>query len=220
MGPELTIAAESRRGSRHDDYLRAAAQLFAERGYAGTSVDDVGSRLGVSGPAVYWHFASKEALLTEMLSDISDRLLAGGERCVAVADDDRLALRNLVRWQVEFALDHRELITVHARDLAHVPGPARQRIRRTQRLYAELWVGALGGIAPGVPESLRRAATHAAIGLVNSTPYLAASLNRASAAALLEEMALAALYCAIGVPAPPDHEGGHPGITGGGDGHA
>ncbi len=53
-------------------------QLFAERGYGGTSVDDVGTRLGVSGPAVYWHFASKEALLTQMLADISDRLLAGG----------------------------------------------------------------------------------------------------------------------------------------------
>ena len=151
MGPELATAVESRRGSRQADYLAAAAQLFAERGYAGTSVDDVGNRLGVSGPAVYWHFASKEALLTEMLSDISDRLLAGGQRCVAAAADGRQALRNLVRWQVEFALDHPELITVHARDLAHVPGPARQRIRRTQRLYAELWVGALGGHRPRGP---------------------------------------------------------------------
>jgi AcrR family transcriptional regulator len=220
MGPELTIAVESRRGSRHDDYLRAAAQLFAERGYAGTSVDDVGSRLGVSGPAVYWHFASKEALLTEMLSDISDRLLAGGERCIAAAGDDRLALNHLVRWQVEFALDHPELITVHARDLAHVPGPARQRIRRTQRLYAELWVGALGGIAPEVPETLRRAATHATIGLVNSTPYLAASLNRASVATLLEQMALAALYRAIGVPVPDDHHEGRVELLGEGEGHA
>jgi AcrR family transcriptional regulator len=210
MGPELATAVESRRGSRQADYLAAAAQLFAERGYAGTSVDDVGNRLGVSGPAVYWHFASKEALLTEMLSDISDRLLAGGQRCVAAAADGRQALRNLVRWQVEFALDHPELITVHARDLAHVPGPARQRIRRTQRLYAELWVGALGDIAPEVPETLRRAAIHAAIGLVNSTPYLAPSLNRGSVATLLEDMALAALYGAIGKDdATDDERNGH-----------
>jgi AcrR family transcriptional regulator len=199
MGSEPATTVEPRRGSRHDDFVRAAAQLFAERGYGGTSVDDVGSRLGVSGPAVYWHFASKEALLTEMLTDISDRLLAGGTRCVSEAADDHEALRNLVRWQVEFALDHPELITVHARDLAHVPAPARQRIRRTQRLYAEQWVGALGGVAPDVPEPLRRAATHAAIGLINSTPYLSASLNRAAVAALLEEMATAALYRSVGL---------------------
>jgi AcrR family transcriptional regulator len=200
MSAEPTTTAAPRRGSRHDDFLQAAAQLFAERGYAGTSVDDVGNRLGVSGPAVYWHFASKEALLTEMLSDISDTLLAGAKRCTSDAGDDREALSNLVRWQVEFALDHPELITVQARDLAHVPAPARQRIRRTQRLYAEQWVDALGGIDPEVPEPLRRAATHAAIGLINSTPYLAASLNRSAVAALLEEMAVAALYRALGVP--------------------
>ena len=78
MSAEAATSVEARRGSRHDEFVQAAAHLFAERGYAGTSVDDVGNRLGVSGPAIYWHFASKEALLTEMLSDISDRLLAGG----------------------------------------------------------------------------------------------------------------------------------------------
>ena len=204
MGTDLSTMVEPRRGSRHDDFLRAAAQLFAERGYAGTSVDDVGNRLGVSGPAVYWHFASKEALLTEMLSDISDRLLAGGTQCISDATSDHRAIENLVRYQVQFALDHPELITVHARDLAHVPQAARQRIRRTQRLYAELWVDALGSIGPDTPEPQRRAATHAAIGLINSTPYLGANLARTSVAALLERMTTAALSSAIGVAIPND----------------
>jgi AcrR family transcriptional regulator len=212
MGAELATVVPARRGSRHDDFLRAAARLFAERGYAGTSVDEVGSCLGVSGPAVYWHFASKEALLTEMLSDISERLLAGGRQCISEARDDRDAVRSLVRWQVQFALDHPELITVQARDLAHVPVPARRRIRRTQRLYAELWVGALGGIAPDVPEPLRRAGTHAAIGLINSTPHLAPSLHRTSVEALLERMAVAALYSAVGVRPSERDAPGHAGI--------
>lgn len=184
--------------SRRDDFLQVAAELFAERGYGGTSVDDVGAALGVSGPAVYWHFASKEALLTQMLAGISDRLLEGGSRCVADAAGHRDALAALVRWQVEFALEHPELIRVHARDLAHVPEPARRAIRRTQRRYVEQWVEALGGIAPGVDASVRRAATHAAIGLINSTPYLGESLDRPAMAGLLEEMALASLYRAVG----------------------
>jgi AcrR family transcriptional regulator len=199
VSAEAVTSVEARRGSRHDEFVEAAAHLFAERGYAGTSVDDVGNRLGVSGPAIYWHFASKEALLTEMLSDISDRLLAGGARCVAEGGDDHGALANLVRWQVQFALEHPELITVQARDLAHVPEPARQRIRRTQRLYAELWVGALAGLAPAVSEAHRRAATHAAIGLINSTPFLGPSLDNESVAALLEQMAMAALHRAVGL---------------------
>jgi AcrR family transcriptional regulator len=190
------------RRSRRADFVQAAAELFADRGYAGTSVDDVGNRLGVSGPAVYWHFASKEALLTTMLADTSDRLLAGGTRCVTEARDDHEALTNLIRWQVRFALDHPELITVHARDLSHVPPTDRRRIRRTQRLYAEQWVRALGGIAPEVPEERRRAATHAAIGLINSTPYLETARDRTSISGLLETMASAALYRALDVPVP------------------
>jgi len=190
-------SAGPRKGSRQADFLQVAAELFAERGYGGTSIDDIGARLGVSGPAVYWHFASKEALLTQMLTDISERLLAGGSRCVAEAADDHEALRNLVGWQVEFALGHPELITVHARDLAHVPEPAHQRIRRIQRLYVEQWVEALGGVAPGVPDAVRRSATHAAIGLINSTPYLGEVVDRAAMSELLRQMALAALYRAL-----------------------
>jgi len=203
VGAQQTKAGPRRR-SRQADFLAVAAELFAERGYAGTSVDDVGARLGVSGPAVYWHFASKEALLTEMLSGISEQLLAGGTRCVESAADGHAALDALVSWQVRFALDHPELITVHARDLAHVPAPARQRIRRTQRVYVEQWVEALGDIAPGASSPVRRVAAHAAIGLINSTPYLGASADRQMLSTLLHSMALAALYGAVGVRPPSD----------------
>lgn len=201
MVPQQTTTKDRRR-ARQADFLQVAAELFAERGYAGTSVDDLGGRLGVSGPAVYWHFASKEALLTEMLSGISDRLLEGGTRCVAGATDGHEALANLVSWQVRFALDHPELITVHSRELAHVPEPARQRIRRTQRLYVEQWVGALGDLAPGARAARRRAAAQGVIGLINSTPHLGDSLERGALARLLEEMALAALYRAVDAERP------------------
>lgn len=195
---------KERRRSRQADFLQVAAELFAERGYGGTSVDDVGGRLGVSGPAVYWHFTSKEALLTEMLTGVSDRLLEGGRRCVAGALDGHEALGNLVSWQVRFALDHPELITVHSRELAHVPEPDRQRIRRTQRLYVEQWVGALGVVSPGAPAIRRRAAAQAAIGLINSTPHLGDQPGRGTLAVLLEEMALAALYRAVDAERPHD----------------
>ena len=67
---------------------------------------------------------------------------------------------------------------------------------------SEQWVQALGGIAPTVPEDRRRAATHAAIGLINSTPYLETARDRATISSLLETMAAAALYRALDVPIP------------------
>ena len=57
-----------------------AARLFAERGFHGVSVGDIGKAVGVSGPALYKHFDSKDAVLAEMLVAISERLLAEGQR--------------------------------------------------------------------------------------------------------------------------------------------
>ena len=59
--------------------LSTAAGLFARHGFHGVSIDDLGRALGVTGPALYRHFRNKEALLAEMLLDISQRLLSEGQ---------------------------------------------------------------------------------------------------------------------------------------------
>ena len=51
----------ARTGTRREEILDAAARLFAERGYHGVSIDDIGAAVGMSGPGFYRHFAGKEA---------------------------------------------------------------------------------------------------------------------------------------------------------------
>ncbi|HEU4568500.1 MAG TPA: helix-turn-helix domain-containing protein, partial [Marmoricola sp.] len=60
---------------RREQILDTAATMFAERGFHGVSVADLGAACGISGPALYKHVPSKEALLAEMLVSISERLL-------------------------------------------------------------------------------------------------------------------------------------------------
>jgi len=120
--------------------MTAAAALFARRGFHGVSIDDIGSAAGMSGPGIYRHFPSKEAVLSQMLLDISERLLAEGGRRASAAADAHEALDALLRWHVSFALSQPDLITVQTRELANVPEPARRQIRRLQRLYVEEWV--------------------------------------------------------------------------------
>jgi AcrR family transcriptional regulator len=57
---------------------------MAGRGFHGMSVGKLGA--GVTGPALYWHFPSKQALLVALLIDISERRFAGGAACVADTD--------------------------------------------------------------------------------------------------------------------------------------
>ena len=62
---------------RRSQLLDLAAPLMATRGFHGMSVGDLGAAAGITAPALYRHFPSKQALLGALLTDISERLLAG-----------------------------------------------------------------------------------------------------------------------------------------------
>jgi AcrR family transcriptional regulator len=134
--------------SRRDQILEVAAGLFAERGFHGVSIAELGSACGFSGPAIYKHFRSKQAILAEMLVSISEVLLREGQRRVQEATDDRAALRALVDWHVSFALDHKALIVVQDRDWSALPVAAREKVRSTQLAYVEVWVATLRSLQP------------------------------------------------------------------------
>src|SRR5215210_6887783 len=179
--------------SRRELILQAAARLFAERGARAVGVDDVGAAVGVTGPAIYRHFASKDAMLAEMLVRISERLLAGGTARIAAAGDSPAdQLRALVDFHVDFALDNPALITVQDRDLGALSEQDAREVRRLQRRYVEEWVAVLARLHPQAPTAACRARAHAVFGLMNSTPHSAGRLARPAMAALLAEMAVAA----------------------------
>jgi AcrR family transcriptional regulator len=190
---DAALHADAERPSRREQILRAAAQLFAERGSRAVGVDDVGAAVGVTGPAIYRHFASKDAMLAEMLLRISERLLAGGTEQVATAGaDPAVQLRALIDFQVDFALDNPALITVQDRDLGSLPPDDAAQVRRLQRRYVEVWVAVLARLHPQAGAAACRARAHAVFGLINSTPHSAGRLPRPAMAALLTGMAEAA----------------------------
>ena len=184
--------------TRRAEILSVAARLFAQHGYRGTTIDDLGAALGLTGPALYRHFRNKEALLAEMLLDISERLLAEGRARVASASGPQAALTALLDWHIGFALDEPSLIVVHERELASVPAPQRREVRRLQRAYAEEWTQVLRRIQPAVTDVRARAAVHAVFGLLNSTPHSASELDRMAMASLLHTMAARSLAAVAG----------------------
>jgi AcrR family transcriptional regulator len=190
---DAALHADAHRPSRREQILQAAAQLFAERGSRAVGVDDVGAAVGVTGPAIYRHFASKDAMLAEMLLRISEHLLAGGSERVADAGDDAAAqLRALIAFHVDFALDNPALITVQDRDLGSLTETDAAQVRRLQRRYVEVWVTVLARLHPRADAATSRARAHAVFGLVNSTPHSAGRLGRPAMARLLADMAWAA----------------------------
>ena len=187
---------------RREQIVDTAAELFARRGFHGVSVGDLGAACGVSGPALYKHFASKEAILAEMLVRISEELLREGSERVAAAPDGLAAVTALVEWHVDFALRHKALIVVQDRDWQSLPDADREQVRALQRAYVDLWAGQLRRVHRGLRTDRARAMAHVAFGLINSTPH-SDLLPVTPMRSLLRAMALDAL----GVPDPAEAAG-------------
>jgi AcrR family transcriptional regulator len=183
-----------RRRSRRDEILEIAVGLFAAKGYHGVSMDDIGSAAGVTGPALYHHFAGKEAMLVAALIPVSESLLHGGrERVARHPADAAAALGDLIDFHVEFALANPAVIALHLHELDRLPEEPRRQIRRLQRLYVEEWVTVLGSLRPELSAAEARVIAHAAFGLMNSTPFLGGEVDRRRRAALLRASAAHAL---------------------------
>lgn len=156
---------------RRQQILDIAADLFAARGFHGVSVAELGSACGISGPALYKHFESKDAMLAEMLVSISETLLAEGRSRVAGADGPREALEALVEWHIQFAIEHPALIVVQDRDWSSLPDEARERVRALQRAYVDVWATQVRRFHTGLSPEASRTRAHVLFGLLNSTPH-------------------------------------------------
>lgn len=185
------------KADRRTALLTAAAGMFAERGFNGVSIEDLGSAAGVSGPAVYRHFASKQAVLAALLVGVSERLLTGGATVERDTADAAGALRALIAFHVDFALAEPDTIRVQDRDLDALPEAERREVRRLQRRYVELWTRVLGTLHPSLDADEVRLRVQATFGLINSTPHStrigAAHAVGPAMRPILERMAWAAL---------------------------
>ena len=190
--------------NRRQALLSAAAALFAVDGFNRVSLEDLGAAAGVSGPAVYRHFAGKQAVLGALLLSVSQDLLDGGRRVIADSDGAAVALRRLVEFHVDFALSNPDVIRVQDQDFSNLADDDQAEVRTLQRNYVELWVEVLAGLHTGTEAAELRMRAHATFGLINSTPHSVRSHGRRIAVKrarpLLQSMALAALMA----PALPD----------------
>jgi enoyl-CoA hydratase/carnithine racemase/AcrR family transcriptional regulator len=175
-----------------DRLLAAAVGLFADRGYNVVTLDDIGGAVGISGPAVYRHFKSKEGLLGELLVEVSERLLSSAMDRVSRATRPLETLTALVDFHVDFAVDNPAIIAVQARELTALAPGDRDRVRRLQRTYVQLWADAIVQAGLREDQEAATAAAHAIFGLLNSTPF-SGRLGRDQTRSLLRSMALAAL---------------------------
>ncbi len=128
---------ERQRQERERLILRAAADLFIERGYHDTSMDDIAARVGIAKGTVYLHFASKE--------DLALALIEQGARTFAQRLDAILASDGTPRAKLEMIFERAygamaDELSQAFNGIFHSP-EVMARLHEKRETLASLWEG-------------------------------------------------------------------------------
>lgn len=96
--------------------LDAATELFYEKGYTNTTLDDVAIRLGVTKPFIYTNFGSKPDLLVEICRIGVGSALEEVDRVLANGDPDPQTLRRFIPRYIDAVLRHQKNIAINIRE--------------------------------------------------------------------------------------------------------
>jgi AcrR family transcriptional regulator len=150
----MTPGKKTKGTRRKDDVLAAAAELFANRGFAAVGIDDIGERIGITGPAVYNHFASKEDILAAVILDASERMAQVAETAATQrSGNPREDLRNMLTLTTNAALDLGDASLVHLREARWLRAPDAQHVQDTNRRLLEITRRLVTTVVPDISVS-------------------------------------------------------------------
>ena len=123
---------------RRQQILDAAVSLFHERGYLGTTVDDVAARAGVTKRTLYHHMGSKENLLGEIHAGFIEEGLRRWEAIVDAGGTAVETLSALIEEHVRIVGLNREAIGVFFEEAKHLSATNRAEIEAQRDNYEAL----------------------------------------------------------------------------------
>lgn len=187
----------ARGAARREAILSAAAQLFADRGYAAVGMDDIGAAAGVTGPAIYRHFGAKASVLTAVFDRVIDAVASDPDVLGELPDDSvqdpAASLRHLVAMYAAAVSGRRRLMAVFIREVHHLPAEDRDLLDERQRALIRRWRILLGQAHPEWNGEQVRTAVHGAFGMLNSVGTFESPLTDRELAAELAQLAVSAM---------------------------
>ncbi|MGP4044106.1 TetR/AcrR family transcriptional regulator [Streptomyces sp. 2A115] len=142
-GSRSGVAAQGRTsvgrtpGPRAAEIRNAALVLFAERGYAATTMADIGEAVGMRGPSLYKHVGSKQELLTQIMTGTMDDLLRNHGVAVAGCEDVVERLRRAAEAHVRYHARHRLEAFVGTREIRSLEEPHRTDVLQRRAAYEQ-----------------------------------------------------------------------------------
>ena len=182
--------------------LAAAADLFRERGFRATSLDDIGAAAGVSGPAIYRYFSSKHDLLAVLIEDAAIAWRATVDEVLSEDSPPLVTLEHLIDAAVALELKNGNLRGVFHQERRTLDESARRRLARLDRVTMAEWVHLLCEVRPSLSEEDARVAVLMVDGMLRAASTLHTGVDREHLARVIKEMALGALLAAADGTSP------------------
>jgi AcrR family transcriptional regulator len=139
---------------RKSQIRQAAVVLFSERGYYGTSMEDIAAHIGMRASSLYNHVRSKQELLAAIMLDTMRELIAAFDSAVATGshtDQLRAAMEAHVRYHGR----HSDEAHIGNREIASLQQPQRDEVVALRRRYARSWQALIqAGVDDGDFDSL------------------------------------------------------------------
>jgi TetR/AcrR family transcriptional regulator, cholesterol catabolism regulator len=192
--PPTRPALRARYEARRREVVATAAKLFAERGYAGTSMAELTEATGLAAGGLYHYIEGKDDLLIAICDELLEPLLERAREIVAGEAPPVEQLRELVAAWVAHVVEHRHHMLVFTQERQAIERQPRWRRVRSQRQAFERVLDDLlaRGEADGsMTFADRRLSLLALLGMVNYTPQWVRPNGRLSAAEIADG------YCAM-----------------------
>lgn len=176
---------------RRDQLAAIAADLFRRHGYHNVGVNDLAAAVGITGPAVYRHFPSKQAILGHVVLTGFDRF---AEVIAAALDDagevsDERRLEVLAATVAEVVVRRRDLGALWRREGRNLPAEDRAELAARARRAGRFGAALIQRVRPELADADADLLCWAALSVYGSVSEHQVSLPRARFEALLTELA-------------------------------
>lgn len=160
-GAPVTVAAPKDQGSRtsseararrntKEDVIRAAGRLFAQRGFHGTSMRDLGGELGLLGSSLYSHVGGKNELLVEVIRAGAAVFQGLADEVIASDGTPTAQMRALIGGHIHIVLEHQDEARTFLDEARFLPHEERAAIIAMRDRYEDAFRSVLDrGIATG-----------------------------------------------------------------------
>jgi len=132
------MAGPSKADAQRERVLRASVDIFSKRGYRASSMNDIAAEVGLSKPALYHYFRSKEDILVRLYEDLLAESVAGARAIVAQAAGPLEALRGVISWRVRHTCEKQAIHKVFFEEEDEIPAGLLHTVLKQRREFENI----------------------------------------------------------------------------------